>query len=137
MAAGRALPPGRLAWGEAAEMRIGAAAFPRAAHMCQVKCGFGSWQHRPERGTRTSGQVLGSLPLTPAPALQGPGMRLLPGKRSPAGDPGAAGFPKGDEDTFEHFLGQKAIQQGYLQTPGGSRQCPLQKGGIRERPGGR
>lgn len=73
VAAGRALPPGRLAQGKAAQMRIRAATFPRAAHMCQVKRGFGSWQRCPEQGTRASGQILGSLPPTPASVLRGSG----------------------------------------------------------------
>lgn len=79
-AAGKTLPPGRLALSKAAQMRIRAATFPRAAHMCQVKRGFGSTAL--SRGTRTSGWVLGSLPLRPAPALRGSRrpMRLFPGR---------------------------------------------------------
>lgn len=132
-AAGRALPPGRLALGKAAQMRIRAVAFPRAAHMCQVKRGFGSWQHRPEQGTRTSGRILGSLPLRPVPALRGSGQPNAThtregGKVLPV-MPRVTGFSKGDAAAFERFLGQKAGRWGHLQMQGHSCRCPLQKQG--------
>ena len=81
MAAGKTPPPSRLALGKAAQMRIRAATFPRAAHMCQVKRGFGSTTL--SRGTRTSGRILGSLLPRPALALRGSRrpMRLFPGRQ--------------------------------------------------------
>lgn len=67
VADGRALPLSRLAVGETAQTRIRAATFLRTARMGEVKYGFGSWQHHPEEGPRTSGWILGSL--LPRPAL--------------------------------------------------------------------
>lgn len=57
--------PVRLELGKAPQIRIRATTFPRAAHMCQVKCGFGSWQHCPEQGM--------DLGKAPAEALRGSG----------------------------------------------------------------
>lgn len=55
--------PVRLELGKASQTRIRATTFPRAAHMCQVKRGFGSWQNCPEQGM--------DLGKAPAEALQG------------------------------------------------------------------
>lgn len=67
--------PVRLELGKASQTRIRATTFPKAAHMCQVKRGFGSWQHCPEpgmdlgkapaetlQGSREGGKVLAEIP---------------------------------------------------------------------------
>lgn len=100
-AAGWTLPPSRLAQGKAAQMRIRAATFPRAAHMCQVKRGFGSWQHRPTALSGELAQADGFWEVSHGcqPRLcEGPGSPCDSSwgrRKSPAGDPGEARFSRG------------------------------------------